>query len=296
MNEPQQYFRGVNAPAELFDLVEDGVITDAQAWLALTIDSFVNSRGEGCWAGNGKLAKKTHKKIRYVQKNLTKLLELGLVFRVGSKIVNGKKMRILETKWSRVYINTDVVQNMGVNGKTGVLQDTCPTGHPRSNGSVSKIELDECVDRSQTRDPTHLNSLTNPHESPSPLPHLGVSLDLELVNFLRQVASEVKQIRLNGSKKPWLEKMGILRRELGNDKRLKKVLGGKWYKDHAGKGKVPVITCAKSIRMDIFIWVEEKMQEDQGATNGEREVIGSKLVKGEDGLMYKQPRYKGEDE
>lgn len=155
---PERSFRGVNCPVELFDLVEQGTLSGEVAFLALTIDSLVNVKGEGCWASKAFLAKKVGKTSRQVQRDL-KILEgyreedgqwvwrgPRLIRQVGWKTVRGQRYRILETRWSRIDLsehnNTGGETEMSPRGET----EMSPRGGrqkclPRSNGSNSKLEL-----------------------------------------------------------------------------------------------------------------------------------------------------------
>ena len=119
MNLPKQ-FRGVHAPAELFELVSTGQISGELAWLALVIDSYVNARGEGCFASNETLGNDTHKSPRQIQLMVRMLRGYrkvkGKWERTAPKLVkvagwkkmpNGALLRILETKWSRLDIDSE---------------------------------------------------------------------------------------------------------------------------------------------------------------------------------------------
>jgi hypothetical protein len=100
-------------------MVYEGKLTTTEAWTAMVIDSYVDPKGEGCWLSNAKMAKRMHVQVRQVNKIIKKLKEIGIVKQVGWKMVNNLKFRILETAWSRVYIYTDVINDMG----THVIND-----------------------------------------------------------------------------------------------------------------------------------------------------------------------------
>ena len=113
--QTQFVFKGVHAPAELFDLVSEGEITGEQAWLLLTIDAYVKCKGDGCFASNETLGKNISRDKRHVQRMIQILRGYrnidGKIQRVGPRLVritgwkllsNGKYLRILETKWSRI--------------------------------------------------------------------------------------------------------------------------------------------------------------------------------------------------
>jgi hypothetical protein len=100
--QDEHQFRYVIIPGSIFELVADGVISRAQAWLLGLIDSLVKTRGEGCWASNAWLAKRCAVSIRQLQRDLLSLRELGLI--VDSKkpkMVRDEPVRTLETTWSR---------------------------------------------------------------------------------------------------------------------------------------------------------------------------------------------------
>lgn len=113
-------FRGAHAPPELFDLVSSGEVSGELAWLALVIDTYVNARGEGCFASNETLGRDIHKSPRQVQlmirmlrgyrkeKGKWKRKSPQLVRVVGwKKMQNGMTLRILETRWSRLDIDSE---------------------------------------------------------------------------------------------------------------------------------------------------------------------------------------------
>lgn len=144
--KPTFQFRGVMAPPELFDMVSRGEISGEQAWLALVIDAYVNSRGEGCFASNETLAAKIGKEPRQV-KNIIHALrgfrkgKDGKWVRSGPKLIkivgwkqlpNGGFLRVLETKWSRVDNSPDWESPEPERG--GGRVESYPT---RTNGKAS---------------------------------------------------------------------------------------------------------------------------------------------------------------
>lgn len=109
-------FRGVWCRSELFDLVESSIISGEQAWLLLTIDSLVKpKKNQGCWASNEWLGTKIGKHPRHVRLMIKILMGWRkrknkwihrkwrqLIRQVGWKTINGQRLRVLDTRWTRI--------------------------------------------------------------------------------------------------------------------------------------------------------------------------------------------------
>jgi hypothetical protein len=155
-------FRGTWTPAEIHYLLADGEISCTEFVLLAVVDSLVDVRGEGCWLSNKALADRIRKDERYTIKLISELCERGFLKRVGWKTLkNGAKLRVLETRWSRI---TD--QKQGVSYRTGrggvlqdreggVLQDT------QDNTSSSSYEEEEVFHNG--RAPSDAPASDNPH-------------------------------------------------------------------------------------------------------------------------------------
>ncbi len=98
--EPTPQFRGTFNHAQAHHLLYDGKITTTVFALLAVIDSFVNARGEGCWASNRYLGKLIGKSIGMVKYGVDTLKKLGIVEQVGTKWVGNECRRVLITKWS----------------------------------------------------------------------------------------------------------------------------------------------------------------------------------------------------
>lgn len=79
----QRQFRGTYAPPSLHRLVDSGEITPKEAWLLMTIDSFVKSsaNGKGCFASNGYLGQRCQMAAYSVAHSIKKLEDMGLISR-----------------------------------------------------------------------------------------------------------------------------------------------------------------------------------------------------------------------
>ncbi len=103
-------FRGTFAHADLHRMLYDGIITTTEFVLVQVIDSLVESGGEGCWASNAYLAKCVKVKPFWCRRMITKLKKLGLIKHVGWHKHGGTRLRLLETKWSRIEVNHPLVE------------------------------------------------------------------------------------------------------------------------------------------------------------------------------------------
>lgn len=102
---PEQHYRYFVVPCCISDLVETKVITRGEAWLLGIIDSFVKYKGNGCWASNELLATKCGVKVRQIQYDLEKLMELGLISLAPIQVMqHGQERRTLVTKFTSQLI------------------------------------------------------------------------------------------------------------------------------------------------------------------------------------------------
>ena len=97
MKPYRRQFRGCWCPTELFEAVEKGDISKADAWLALTIDSYVQFSGKDCFASSKFLAKKTSVHKDQIRVMLHRLKKAGIIIQTG---FDGRR-RFLRTIWSR---------------------------------------------------------------------------------------------------------------------------------------------------------------------------------------------------
>jgi hypothetical protein len=92
-------FRGLWIPADICNMIESGEIQVIEAYLLATIDRFVSSKGEGCWASNDRLARLLGGITeRRVQQMISSLIDKGLVRRFYTR----EHPRMLETIYSRI--------------------------------------------------------------------------------------------------------------------------------------------------------------------------------------------------
>jgi hypothetical protein len=85
---------------ELFQLVQDKVISATEAWLFTVIESYCNKTLKGCYVKTSVLGKNTGKETRQVQLCLAKLQEVGLIKQTGWKKQGRIKTKIWKTTLS----------------------------------------------------------------------------------------------------------------------------------------------------------------------------------------------------
>lgn len=91
-------------PQEVQLKVADGDITYAEALILITIDGFVRTRGEGCWASNKTIASMWGMGATRVSASIAKLERMGLVIVTREKKNDdtNEEIRYLETWYSRI--------------------------------------------------------------------------------------------------------------------------------------------------------------------------------------------------
>lgn len=95
--------RGHWIPIEIWEMAENDTITFAELRLLLLIDSYVRSKGIGCWASNHHLGEKIKRTQVPVSLMITKLKGLNLLVEKGTVTIRNLKYRLLETAWSRIF-------------------------------------------------------------------------------------------------------------------------------------------------------------------------------------------------
>lgn len=96
MEEHKKRFRGNFVRPEIFDMVEDGIISTQEAWLLLVIDNLVEHKGDDCWASNAYFGRILSKSEKTVERMITKLKGLGFIEQTD---FDGRK-RFLKIVWS----------------------------------------------------------------------------------------------------------------------------------------------------------------------------------------------------
>ena len=252
MTEPQFQFRGIALPADIVLQFVERKLTRAELCILILVEALTSCRGEGCWAGNEYFAEKLGLAANYVCNSIHKLIKSGFLL-ISHK--NGK--RYLETCWSRTLLETSTKKIDTENSLSGYRKfctdDTENSVQIHKDRMKEKDLEDICPD--DRRDNINKNGFFAPPEKSSG-EEIEIPLDLEIAQFLRSVVAEAKHIRINEKLTRWVDKVGILRRQLDSDSdRIKKVFGH-WYRRHAGKDNVPIITCCKGINQKVFCWLE----------------------------------------
>jgi hypothetical protein len=254
----QHHFRGVWMPADVFAFVADGVITPTEAILLSIVDSFVNPKGDGCWASNATLGRMVAVSGKQVSKMVKHLKELGLVIDVGKKRVKGKDMRVIEAQWSRVVLKITVRPP-----STPKCVLNTPTVRIKAGQVLDSSLRSESICRtSETDDSTGMKKTDNQGKENTTLDENGFFQSKEISKKDKSPPSAyqihcAKKLRKALEKSPvfltpfrlsgWAKEFRMLEKALDGDRgRLDGVLD--WYVLNIKKPFVPEAYSAKSFR------------------------------------------------
>lgn len=140
-NEPQQEFRGVWIPPEIFNLLETGELSTTEILLLALVDSYVRCKGDGCWASNGRLGEQLGGLTKkHVSDLIAELIKKKWIVRHGWKKTSRGSSRILETAWSRISKH----KGRGVSGKNrkgeGGYPEKTGGGYPGNSGPIKRLD------------------------------------------------------------------------------------------------------------------------------------------------------------
>ncbi len=103
----QPTIRGHFIPIEVWELAEKDIINWSELKLLLIIDSLVRSKGIGCWASLKHFASRLNLTSKHVSTIISRLKDLKLVRQLGTVTIRNLKYNLLETTWSRIFIEDE---------------------------------------------------------------------------------------------------------------------------------------------------------------------------------------------
>lgn len=217
-------FRGIWIPVEVFELMEEGVITCTEVMLLALIDSLVKSKGLGCWASNAWFAAKLHKHKIHISKLIRHLLDLKLIV-----IKNKYDPRLLETVWSRIGVST-----------------SAKGGKRRCVGGVSTGAKEYIYSNNKKKERSQLISdevATDLFSDNTPVK----GFDLEMASRIWKMVASKGMRHSKSNLDKWANDIRLLRTE---DNVKKKVIRQaiEWLDLHYGHIYTPQVACGKSFR------------------------------------------------
>lgn len=256
MNKPEiekheRQFTGTNAPVELHDAVENGLISPTAAWLAMVINSLGKGKLKKCFASNKYLGGKIHRKERNIQYLLANLKKYGFLEIIEEKNGN-RKSRILITIYENVNNNSHSTPRR-VDSSNTKNNEGCKKLHggdakncTHSINSISKKEInkEKCVSNGNSNFEfgTNRKVLDN--------------TDIKLINKFKEIF-KLNNLKLTGTVNRGIEELRKLRKRDSNME-----LTINWYLDNINNKeyKFPNIGSIKHFAMDkVYTWIKNIM-------------------------------------